>query len=260
MSEPIAWLEDGTAHSPRFNDRYGSCAGGVAQALAVFMEGCGLPQGWRGRQAFTILETGFGLGLNFLTTWAAWEADPQRCGTLHFVSIEAYPAAAVDILRNAQSIGQQGGESCADALHARIAALVHELAAAWDGLKPGLNHLVFARGAVQLTLVVADIKPALQSLRCEADAVFLDGFSPSVNPDMWSRSTLQAVAAHVHPGSTLATYTVARAVRDALQELGFTVRKLKGLPPKRDRVAAVFNSNPHLGLQRGSALAQREGL
>jgi tRNA U34 5-methylaminomethyl-2-thiouridine-forming methyltransferase MnmC len=27
---------------------------------------------------FTILENGFGSGLNFLTTWAAWRADRER--------------------------------------------------------------------------------------------------------------------------------------------------------------------------------------
>ena len=44
--------------------------------------------GKRGRDRFVVLETGFGLGNNFLATWAAWRADPRRCRQLHFVSIE----------------------------------------------------------------------------------------------------------------------------------------------------------------------------
>jgi tRNA 5-methylaminomethyl-2-thiouridine biosynthesis bifunctional protein len=44
-----------------------------------------LPQRWAGRRHFVILETGFGLGHNFLATWAAWRDDPQRCEDLWFV-------------------------------------------------------------------------------------------------------------------------------------------------------------------------------
>ena len=34
--------------------------------------GNGLPGRWAGRDRFVVLETGFGLGLNFLATWRAW--------------------------------------------------------------------------------------------------------------------------------------------------------------------------------------------
>ena len=88
MNEPVLWTGDGNPYSPRFNDVYRSRSGGLAQAVDVFLTGCGLPQRWRGRAQCTLLETGFGLGLNFLTTWAAWEADAQRCDCLHFVSLK----------------------------------------------------------------------------------------------------------------------------------------------------------------------------
>ena len=91
MAEPIDWLDDGTPCSPRFGDRYHSEGGGLAQAREVFLHGCGLPAAWAGQRQWCVLETGFGLGLNFLVTWAAWRADPQRCQMLHFVSLEAWP-------------------------------------------------------------------------------------------------------------------------------------------------------------------------
>ncbi len=193
------------------------------------------------------------MGLNFLTAWAVWERDPLRCDTLHFVSVEAYPVAADDLARNTLGIVQSpvnDNHSDKDFL-LRIQGLARELAVVWRDLVPGRHDFSFAQGHVHLTLVVGDVLPALQSLNCVADAVFLDGFSPSVNPDMWSPNTLQAVAAHARSGSTLATYTIARAVRDALQELGYSVRKVKGLPPKRDRLQAAFeptgrcNSDAH---------------
>jgi tRNA U34 5-methylaminomethyl-2-thiouridine-forming methyltransferase MnmC len=238
MTESVTWLADGGPHSPRFNDRYHSCAGGTAQALGVFLTGCNLPQRWQGQAHFTILETGFGLGLNFLTTWAAWEADPQRCTQLHFVSVEAYPVAAADLVRNVQSAAPPSETE--RQLFATIALRVHELARAWENLSPGIHTLDFAQGQVRLTLAVGEVTQMLPDLDCVADAVFLDGFSPQLNPQMWSTDTLQAVAQHCRVGTTLATYTVAKDVRMRLQALGFSVAKCPGLPPKRDRLQAQF--------------------
>ena len=239
MSEPVVWACDGSPHSPRFNDRYRSRSGGVAQAGGVFLAGCNLPQRWRGKSEFTVLEAGFGLGMNFLTTWAAWETDTQRCDRLAFVSVEAYPVSAADIMRSALA---SNTKSEADApLVTRVQALAPQLAEVWQDLSPGIHRLHFADGRVQLTLAVGDVDPMLTSLTCEADAVYLDGFSPTVNPEMWSYATLQAVARHCRPGTTLATYTVAHHVREDLQQLGFRVEKRNGLPPKRDRLEAVFS-------------------
>src|SRR3989338_1627470 len=101
MPEVIEWLADGTPYSPRFGDRYRSELGGLAQSREVFLHGCGLPAAWAGQPQWCILETGFGLGLNFLVTWQAWKADPARPRLLHFVATEAFPASAADILRAA---------------------------------------------------------------------------------------------------------------------------------------------------------------
>ncbi|MEO7128106.1 MAG: tRNA (5-methylaminomethyl-2-thiouridine)(34)-methyltransferase MnmD [Rhodoferax sp.] len=242
MSEPVVWAGDGSPHSPRFNDRYRSRSGGVAQALHVFLGGCGLPGRWRNMAEFTVLETGFGLGINFLTTWAAWEADERRCDHLQFVSIEAYPVAVADIVRSALAPDcVRGAQSPPAPLSARVQTLAQQLASAWRDVSPGVQHLRFADGRVQLTLAVGEVQTTLESLACDADAVYLDGFAPAVNPQMWSRATLQAVARHCRIGTTLATYTVARSVRDVLEQLGFRVEKHPGLPPKRQQLQAVFS-------------------
>ena len=81
MSEPIEWLPDGTPYSPRFSDRYHSESGGRDQAELTFLAGCGLPEAWAAQPQWRILETGFGFGLNFLTTWAT---VPAFCFLLSF--------------------------------------------------------------------------------------------------------------------------------------------------------------------------------
>jgi len=237
-SESVVWMPDGSPHSPRFNDRYRSRAGGLAQAMSVFLTGSALPAAWRGRECFSVLETGFGLGMNFLCTWAAWEADPQRSECLQFVSVEAFPVGAADLVRSARNASAEDRSEPSIAL--RLPVLAGQLAQVWCGLSPGLNHWDFAGGRVQLTLAVGEVQAMLQDLDCQADAVYLDGFSPTLNPQMWSAETLQLVAQHCQPGTTLATYTVARSVRERLRQLGFSVEKCPGLPPKRDRLQAVL--------------------
>jgi len=229
MTHSIAWLPDGTPYSTRFDDRYHG-EQGLEQARSVFLHGCGLPGAWAGAQQWRILETGFGFGLNFLATWAAWRADPVRPRLLHFVSLEAWPVSADDLLRAAQRLPE-------------LQELAQELHAQYWGLLPGVHRLWFDGGRVLLTLCVGDAQALLRQQLWEVDAVYLDGFSPERNPDIWSLETLKAMARHCRRGTRLATWTIARSVRDALAQCGFAVQKVPGLPPKRDNLQATFD--PH---------------
>lgn len=226
-AEPVAWRADGVPRSERFDDIYHTETGALAQSRHVFLGGCGLPEAWAGRPQWLILETGFGLGLNFLTTWQAWRADAKRPRMLHFVSVEAHPVGAEDLLRAAGA-------------YPELAPLAEELIAQWHGLLPGFHRLAFDGGRVLLTLCIGDVQPMLRAQRFEADSLFLDGFSPQQNPAMWSPDTLKAVSRFARQGTGLATWTFARAVRDALSQNGFQLERRPGLPPKRDCLRGVF--------------------
>jgi tRNA 5-methylaminomethyl-2-thiouridine biosynthesis bifunctional protein len=228
VAEPVDWSADGTPRSPRFADVYRSTAGALEQARHVFLAGCGLPAAWRGQPQWTVLETGFGLGLNFLATWQAWRADAQRCRMLHFVSLEAFPVSAEDVVRGA-------------AAHQDLLPLARELAARWWGLVPGVHRLSFEGGRVLLTLAVGDARAQLRELSLAADSVFLDGFDPQRNPAMWELPLLKAVARCCRRGAGLATWTVAGQVRRDLQQCGFVLDKVPGLPPKRDCLRGRFD-------------------
>ena len=227
MGEPVEWLPDGTPRSPRFHDIYRSSSGGLEQARHVFLAGCGLPRAWAGQPRWRILETGFGLGLNFLGAWRVWKDDPARPRLLHYFAVEAWPVAAADLVR-------------ASARHPELAPLAQQLAAQWIGLVPGVHRLSFEQGRVLLTLAVRDVKDALHDPAFAADSVFLDGFDPQRNPAMWDAHTLKAVARHCRRGTTLATWTVAGEVRRELAQCGFIVDKVDGLAPKRHCLRAVF--------------------
>lgn len=229
---PVHWRPDGTPYSERFNDIYRTHGmdgrGGLAQARHVFLGGCGLPEAWRGKASWTVLETGFGLGLNFLATWQAWRDDPHAPAHLHYVAIEAWPPTAADVLRSAVEFPEL--KPWAEALSAR-----------WQGLLPGLHRLNFENERIRLTLCVGDVQAMLREQHFAADSLFLDGFNPANNPDMWNVHTLKAVSRLCRHGTRVATWTVAASVRNALTQTGFVVEKVQGLPPKRESLCGQWS-------------------
>jgi tRNA 5-methylaminomethyl-2-thiouridine biosynthesis bifunctional protein len=223
----LAFAADGTPYSRAFGDVYHSADGGAAQARHVFLGGNGLPARWAGARRFTILETGFGFGLSFLATWDAWREDPRRCERLHYVSVEKHPFSAQDL-------------AVLHVPHAQFAPLAEELRSAWPLLVPGVHRLEFAEGRVVLTLAFGDAAELLPQLRLAADAVYLDGFAPGKNPEMWSPTLLKAVARLAAPGATAATWSVAAAVRDGLRAAGFAAEKRRGFARKSEMLVASF--------------------
>ena len=217
----LAFAADGTPYSEAYGDVYHSAGGGPAQARYVFLQGNGLPERWRGRRAFTILETGFGFGMSFLAAWRAWREDPARCERLHFVSVEKHPFAAPHLSFLWEKNGEFENES-------------RQLLARWPMLVPGMHRLEFEDGNVVLSLFFGDIAEGLPQLQLAADAIFLDGFAPAKNPAMWSPPLLRHLGRLSAPGATLATWSVASPVREALEGAGFAVEKDKGFATKKE--------------------------
>ncbi|GGP24371.1 bifunctional tRNA (5-methylaminomethyl-2-thiouridine)(34)-methyltransferase MnmD/FAD-dependent 5-carboxymethylaminomethyl-2-thiouridine(34) oxidoreductase MnmC [Silvimonas amylolytica] len=228
----LAFSKDHIPWSSIYDDIYHSDEGGEGQVHQVFMAGNGLPERWRDRETFTVAETGFGQGLSFLVTWQAWRADPKRSRQLHFVSVEKHPFRVEDLA----------------VLHQRYPALA-ELSAAlreqWPQLTPGFHRLHLDGGRVTLTLLLGEAITLLNQLDARFDAIYLDGFSPSKNTDIWSTDVLRALWRNSTSDTTLATYTVARSVRDTLTEAGFSARKETGYGSKRLRLAGTVARPPH---------------
>ncbi|CCD28865.1 tRNA 5-methylaminomethyl-2-thiouridine biosynthesis bifunctional protein mnmC [Candidatus Glomeribacter gigasporarum BEG34] len=227
----FAIRSDGVLYSLKFGDVYHSAAGCFGQTRHVFLNGNGLPERWRARRVFTIVETGFGLGLNFISTWALWRNDPARCNRLHFVSIEKHPFTRADLAALLPRIA-----------HPDIAPLANQLLAHWPVLAPGLHRIEFEQGGVILTLAFGDIAEQPPALSACADAFYLDGFAPVKNPEMWSAATFKSLARLAARNATLATYTSASAVRRGLTDAGFEVRRATGYGGKREMTVGRFIS------------------
>lgn len=212
--------------SPHFGDVYHSRAGALPQARHIFVAGNGLPARWQGRERFVVLETGFGLGNNFLATWDAWRQDPARCERLVFVSVEKHPLRREDLAR----------------VHAAspLAELAAQLMARWPPLTAGLHTLGFEGGRVELLLGLGEARALVRELVLDADALYLDGFAPSRNPELWDEWLLKSLSRHAAPGMTAATWSISRPMRRALAALSFDVELAPGFANKPEMTVARF--------------------
>ena len=193
--------------SERFDDPYFSFHDGLAETRHVFLGGNDLPQ--RFRDGFQIAELGFGTGLNALAALDAWRGE----GAFRFTSFEAYPMNAQDM---------------ETALSAWPELQRDQLVAAWSS-----GHRKIRIGPMHLEVIVGDALDRLSNWTGQADAWFLDGFSPAKNPEMWSAALLEQVGRHTTRDGTFATYSAAASVRSGLQAAGFQVERVRGFGHKR---------------------------
>lgn len=231
----LTWRE-GLPYSSVFDDIYFSVENGLAETQYVFLQGNQLAERFAqlsSQQSFTIAETGFGTGLNFLATCQLWQQSQTADNTwLHFVSVEKHPLNHADLSR-------------ALALWPELAEYAEQLLAQYPPLTAGWHRLFFAKYRVSLTLIFGEANELLADLVSKVDAWFLDGFAPDKNPSLWQLDLLKVVAQLSQQGTTLATFSAASAVRHSLQALGFEVKKQKGFGRKREMITASMPSESH---------------
>ncbi|MCP8899178.1 bifunctional tRNA (5-methylaminomethyl-2-thiouridine)(34)-methyltransferase MnmD/FAD-dependent 5-carboxymethylaminomethyl-2-thiouridine(34) oxidoreductase MnmC [Gilvimarinus xylanilyticus] len=234
----IEWDEQGQPLSAAFADVYFSRHNGLAETRHVFIQHNHLAARFAALAPgahFSIAETGFGTGLNFLAAWQMWQETAPANTRLHFISCEKFPLTRGDLER-------------ALSLWPELATLSQALIDAYpEHLGPGIQRLHF--GAVSLTLIIDDAAAGLaQLLPCrderyqetsaKIDAWFLDGFAPSKNPDMWSEALFKTIGDLSHADTTAATFSAAGVVKRGLQAAGFSIAKVAGFGRKREMIRA----------------------
>lgn len=222
-------------YSLDFDDVYYSSDDGLAETDYVFIQHNQLTQRFAQleKSRFTIIETGFGTGLNFFCAAQHFLAHAPNNATLQFTSIERYPLNADDFIK-------------ANRYWFVFEQMVSQLASTYIQLKPGFNQLNCSDGRIQLELWIGDISEVLPQIKTPADAWFLDGFAPSKNSDMWSSILFDHIARLSKINTTFATFTSAGEVRRHLQAVGFNVRKATGFGKKREMLFGTFVSNSSL--------------
>ena len=116
------------------------------------------------------------------------------------------------------------------------AAIAHHLLNNWSQPIPQiLTHLATEHRVqtdrLKATLLIGDARATIQVVQqsgFQADAIFLDPFSPPNCPQLWTVEFLERVAKCLCSSGILATYSCAAAVRTALMAAGL---KIGSTPP-----------------------------
>lgn len=236
----LTWQPNDIPFALPFSDTYYTVQNGLAETQYVFLTHNQLTKRWQAlhqhqHPLFTIGETGFGTGLNFLASWQLWRTIAPANARLHFISVEKYPLHTKDLQR-------------ALAIWPTLKPLSKQLLDHYPTLVPGHHCLKFDDDKITLHLWLGDANECLAqwSASTRIDAWFLDGFAPAQNPSMWDMALLQQIAKYSHTGTSFATFTAAGNVRRNLIKQGFTVKKKPGYGHKRDMLCGHYTGTAQL--------------
>ncbi len=237
--------EDGspTLYSSAYDQTYHNPGGAVSESRHVFFEQSGLQQMLERGDSVTILEIGFGTGLNLLLTLDLYLGYGHN-QSLTYHTIEAAPIST----ELAQSL-----DYSSFLRHPEQLDLLPDI---FGDLQPGMNAPgVF--DSLDLNIFVGTFNDYPASA-IKADFIFHDAFSPDVNPELWKGETFQKLAAKSTEQAVLTTYCAASRARGAMCWAGWTVARAPGALGKREMSVASLDAS--LLEDRGLELVNNERL
>ena len=200
------------------NETYHSVHGAIQESVHVFIQnGFDHFVSQQNPEQFSILEIGFGTGLNALLTIQKIVEKPIR---VHYTSLEAYPL---------------GEEIWSTLNYCEELALKPEYKrlhqSAWD-----IEHLILPQFTLlkkHTTLQQVSFNPASYNL------IYFDAFAPNKQPELWSIDMLQKVVEAMSESSVFVTYCAKGQLKRDLRALGLQIETLAGPPGKHEMVRAT---------------------
>jgi len=235
----ITFRDDGSPYSEKFNDIYFDTESGFQQSEQVFIKGNNIAENLLAATSeFTIAETGFGSGLNFLLTLKLYAelSKTHQLEPLHFISTEKYPLTKEQLSK---------ALSCLDKLDEEQAQLI----ANYPEQPQEQHQTTFLADKVKLTIFFDDATEAFVKIKLPrknnglVDAWYLDGFSPAKNPAMWQPALFEQMARLSKPQARLSTFTVAGVIRRGLTQVGFRLDKKSYHGNKEQLLIGVYQQN-----------------
>jgi tRNA 5-methylaminomethyl-2-thiouridine biosynthesis bifunctional protein len=235
LEASVKWTENSQSYTFLSENIYLSDQLGIDSRRRVFFDGNDFAKRWGAEKnlSFTIGETGFGAGLNFLITAEAWlkYRGLEGTGILNFVSAENSPLPKKDLIRILS-------------LAPEFSELANDLIEYYPPPISGIHRLYFKDKKIVLTLMYGDAYEMLSSIKNTEhpfferennpifDAWFLDGFSPKNNPDIWSAEVFKVIANLSQPGTTFSASTTDNFIKERLIQAGFSSEIITHNKPK----------------------------
>ncbi|TVZ49810.1 tRNA (5-methylaminomethyl-2-thiouridine)(34)-methyltransferase MnmD [Olleya sp. Hel_I_94] len=226
MKPIIEITKDGssTLLHPKYKAHYHSTSGAIEESDFVYLKS-GLfyflssLKSQEETQSCSILELGFGSGLNAFNTLVKSETLPL---TINYVGVETFPVT-MDIINQLNF-----PEELLVPEQQNIFNTMHEVS--WD-----IPHKITPRFTLEKrNQDIFNLKAINQF-----DVIYFDAFGPTEQPELWTASIFKIMFEALKPNGVLMTYCAQGAARRAMSGVGFKVDRLPGPPSKRHILRAV---------------------
>ena len=221
MERKIIKTGDGSAtiHLPEWDEQYHSKHGALQEAMHVFIKmGLDFTIAEFNKSELSILEIGFGTGLNALLT--ALYASSVK---IHYTGVEAYPVKPEELAVLDYASVLPDFETAED-----IFSKIHHVD--WEKFNEITSNFSLQKQ-----------KKTFQEIEDKAifDLIYFDAFGARVQPELWTEAIFLKMYDSLKLNGVLVTYAAKGSVRRAMQTVGFTVERLPGPPGKREMLRGV---------------------
>lgn len=222
MKRRIIETSDGskTIQIDDWNERYHSHHGAIQESIYVYIDK-GLKHFLSAentpKKPISILEMGFGTGLNALLTYQYATANKVP---IEFTTIEAYPISAqeFELLNYSELLN----------IPLNIFKKIHECD--WEKYIVVNEHFSIKKQ----NRFFQDME-----FSNDFDIIYFDAFGSRVQPELWEKSIFEIMYKSLNNKGILVTYAAIGQVKRDMKSLGFEVERLDGPPNKRHMLRAT---------------------
>ena len=213
MKREIIITSDGSTsiHLPEWEESYHSKHGAIQEAQHVFIKnGLSLCKG----QSVSVLEIGFGTGLNAFITFLESQKNNQN---INYVGVEGFPISPEEVLQMnyVDQLNANQFESEFKIMHTSD----------WE-----------ENVTISDTFRLTKRKQLFNDIndKNQFDIIYFDAFGYRVQPELWSVEIFTRMFDALKEGGILVTYACRGPIKNAMKEAGFKIEKLAGPPGKRE--------------------------
>jgi tRNA U34 5-methylaminomethyl-2-thiouridine-forming methyltransferase MnmC len=208
-----------TLFNETIGEHYHSAHGALQESKHVFLEaGLKFAVKQQNEKEISILEVGFGTGLNFILSFSHCEENNIK---LNYTGIEAFPLTN-EVMQQTGYDEYVAAKIWQDFISKYDKALVH---------KQSLSSLC--------ELEIAHTTLVNFNNQTKFDVIYFDAFSVQHQPEMWTDEMIAHTCSFLKPGGIFVSYAITGNLKRAVKACGFTIEKLPGAPGKREMLRAI---------------------